>query len=364
MNPILPHQQQPGIGVILVNLGTPAAPEAGSIRRYLKQFLSDPRVVELPRWLWMPILHGFILPFRPRKLVEAYSKVWGEDGSPLLSISRQQVAELQQALGTSVVVDLAMTYGEPSVQSSLERMRALGVRRILFLPMYPQYSGTTTAAAFDALAEAMRKQRWIPEIRTINSYHDHDRYIEALANSVNEHWQARGRADHLLISFHSIPRKYLELGDPYYCQCQKTARLLSEKLQLSSTMFSISFQSRLGRQPWLQPYTDMVIPQLAAQGIESLDVICPGFSVDCLETLEEVAIRYSETFTGAGGEELRYIPALNASADHIRMLKELTLQHVYQWQPDEASAEELKQRLLRIDAVKPTLNSPSLLPDA
>tara|TARA_R110000787_G_scaffold42983_40_gene105462 strand:- start:3262 stop:4356 length:1095 start_codon:yes stop_codon:yes gene_type:complete len=364
MNSILPHSQQPRIGVMLVNLGTPAAPEAAAIRRYLKQFLSDPRVVELPRWLWKPILHGFILPFRPRKLVEAYSKVWGEDGSPLLSISKQQVEALQAALGETVVVDLAMTYGEPSVQSSLERLQALGAQKILFLPMYPQYSGTTTAAAFDALAVAMRKQRWIPEIRTINCYHDHDRYIEALADSVNEHWQARGRADHFLISFHSIPRKYLEMGDPYYCQCQKTARLLADKLKLGSADFSVSFQSRLGRQPWLQPYTDLVIPQLAAKGNKRLDVICPGFSVDCLETLEEVAIRYSEAFSGAGGEELRYIPALNAGAAHIQMLKELTLKHLHQWQAEETTADELKRRQIQVDAFKPTLNSPTLMPEA
>lgn len=307
-------------GVLLVNLGTPDAPTAGAIRRYLREFLSDPRVVELPRVLWLPILYGFILPLRPRKLAHAYASVWDAQGSPLLKIARAQTEKLRTALGAEIPVALGMSYGNPSLASALAELDAQGVDRILLLPLYPQYSGTTTATVLERVFRELSKRRKLPELRTINDYHDHPGYIAALAQSVREHWQHAGRADHLLMSFHSIPQKYVDLGDPYDAQCKRSAALLAQALALASGEWSISFQSRLGTQPWLQPYTDKVLPELAAQGIRSLDVICPGFSADCLETLEEVAIRYCDDFLAAGGKSFRYIPALNASDSCVSFL--------------------------------------------
>ena len=359
-----PHRLPARTGVLLVNLGTPDAPTAPAIRRYLRQFLSDRRVVELPRALWMLVLHGFILPFRPRRLVHAYQKVWTAQGSPLLAISREQQQALAAAFGPDVVVALAMTYGEPSIESALAQLEQAGVRRLLVLPMYPQYSGTTTAAVFDALFAAMGHRRWMPEIRTIGSYHDDPSHIEALATSIQAYWQQHGRGDHFLISFHSIPRAYLENGDPYFCQCQKTARLLVERLGLAEGTWSVSFQSRLGRQPWLMPYSDLVIPQLATErGVRRLDVACPGFSADCLETLEEVAIRYAADFRAAGGETLRYIPALNAQSGHIEALATLCRRHLQGWidQPVEDLA-ALEARQQRVEQARPTLESMTLLP--
>lgn len=355
------HRLPARSGVLLVNLGTPDTPTAPAIRRYLRQFLSDRRVVELPRWLWLAVLYLFILPFRPRRLVHAYSKVWGAQGSPLLAIARAQATALSAELGDAAIVDLAMTYGEPSIESGLARLEQAGVRRLLVLPLYPQYSATSTAAAFDALFAALGRRRWIPELRTIGSYHDDPGYIEAVARSIEAHWRDQGRGDHLLISFHSIPRRYVEAGDPYFCQCQKTARLLIERLGLNSTSCSVSFQSRLGRQPWLMPYTDVVVPQLAAAGVRTLDVVCPGFSADCLETLEEVAIRYATDFTAAGGNALRYVPALNAQPIHIEALAALCRRHLQGWDTGSTSSREddIEQRLRRVDRLRPSLDSPA-----
>lgn len=358
-----PHRTAARTGLLLINLGTPEAPTAGAIRRYLRQFLSDRRVVEFPRLAWLAILYLFILPFRPRRLVHAYEKVWTARGSPLLAISRDQQRALSNAFGSDIVVGLAMTYGEPSIEHALTEFESAGVRRVLVLPLYPQYSGTTTAAVLDALFAALGRRRWMPEIRTINSYHDDPDHIEALATSIESWWQANGRGGHLLISFHSIPRRYVEAGDPYFCQCQKTARLLAARLGLENGAWSVSFQSRLGRQPWLMPYSDIVIPQLAAErGVRRLDVVCPGFSADCLETLEEVAIRYAADFTAAGGETLRYIPALNAQPEHIAALAALCRRHLQGWidRPTEDPA-EIAIRLQRVEALRPTLDSPRLL---
>ena len=341
--------------MLLVNLGTPDAPTPAAIRRYLREFLSDRRVVELPRILWLSVLYLVILPFRPRKLVHAYSKVWTTRGSPLLAISRAQQAGLKAALGERADVGLAMTYGEPSIASALHQFEHEGVRRVLVLPLYPQYSGTTTAAVNDAVFRVLGKQRWMPDLRTLGSYHDHAPYIEALAASIEAHWTQQGRGDHLLMSFHSIPRRYLEAGDPYFCQCHKTARLLASQLGLKADQWSVSFQSRLGRQPWLQPYTDIVLPELARKGLRKLDLACPGFSADCLETLEEVAIRYADTFRTAGGEALRYIPALNDTPTHIDMLAGLCRDHLQGWPgnaPDERDALDPEARLTRVDAVR------------
>jgi ferrochelatase len=313
----------PRSGVLLVNLGTPDAPTPAAIRRYLREFLSDPRVVELPRALWLPVLYGFILPFRPYKLAKAYGSIWTKHGSPLLDASRRQAEGLRQLLGADIPVALGMTYGNPGIPAALDELRAKGAERIIVLPLYPQYSGTTTAAVIDALFRALARERRLPELHTINDYHGHPAYIAALADSVRTHWQRSGSAGHLLISFHSIPKRYVDQGDPYEAQCQRTAHLLAQALQLAPERWSISYQSRLGREPWLQPYTDLVIPEFAARGIETLDVICPGFSADCLETLEEVAIRYRASFLASGGQDLRYIPALNADTAHIQMMRDL-----------------------------------------
>lgn len=331
MQPISPlaaraHATPPATGVLLVNLGTPDAPTAPAIRRYLAEFLRDTRVVDLPRPLWLTILYGFILPFRPRKLVHAYSSVWTEDGAPLLAITRRLTEalkpKLQARYGGRVQLAFAMRYGNPSIASALDAFAAAGVRRLLVLPLYPQYSASCNASSFDAVWAWMRQQRWTPEVRTIASYHDDPRYIAALADSVRAHWDREGRGEHLLMSFHGIPRRFVLEGDPYYCHCQKTGRLLADALGLKPEQYTVSFQSRLGREVWLQPYTDEVLPTLAQRGLRHVDAICPGFSADCLETLEEVAIRYRELFAEHGGS-LRYIPALNDSAAHVDALDSL-----------------------------------------
>lgn len=300
-----------GTGVLLVNLGTPDAPTAPAIRRFLGQFLSDRRVVDLPRALWLPILYGFILPFRPGRLAEAYEKIWTAEGSPLMAISRKQAAALRTQM--NIPVALGMCYGTPSIAEGLRELREQGAEKIVLLPLYPQFSHTTTSAALDQIGD-------LSHIEVIRDYHAEAGYIAALAESVREHWRAKGRGDHLLMSFHGIPQRYVDAGDPYEKQCRETARLLAAALNLSDGEWSLGFQSRLGRAPWLKPYTDVLLPQFAQRGIRKLDALCPGFSADCLETMEEVAIRYADDFCEAGGEALRYIPALNASVAHIDAL--------------------------------------------
>lgn len=321
----------------MVNLGTPNAPTASAIRRYLGEFLWDRRVVELPRLGWWLVLNLLVLTLRPRRLVPAYSSVWTDEGSPLIAIARRQVAgvgeRLRAEFGDRVIVELGMTYGDPSIASAIDALRARGATRLLLLPLYPQYSATTTAATFDAVWRHLMDLRRVPAVRTVDSYHDDPAYIEALAASVRRHWDTEGEAEHLLFSFHSIPRKCLERGDPYHCLCQKTARLTAEALGLAPGRWSLSFQSRISRQPWLKPYTDLVIKQLAESGVRTLDVICPGFSADCLETLEEVSIRYHEDFAAAGGGSLRYIPALNDHPEHLDLLTGLLRRELTGWVP-------------------------------
>jgi ferrochelatase len=323
------------VAVLLVNLGTPAAPTTDAVRDYLGQFLSDPRVIELPRWLWWPILHGYILRTRPRRSAEAYAKVWRNDGSPLLVWSERLAAgvraEVTRRTSNKVDVALAMTYGEPSLQSALGDLMSTGVRRVLVLPLFPQYSATSTGAALDAAMRALQTLRWPPEIRTIDDYHSDAGYLAALVGSVQAHWAEHGRAEKLLLSFHGIPEKYAKAGDPYPEQCRETARRLGDALGMGNDELLVTFQSRLGRQPWLRPYTDETIGQLARQDVATLDVLCPGFAVDCLETLEEVAMRYRTTFLTNGGRQFRYIPALNDGRAHVSALADIAMRQLAGW---------------------------------
>jgi ferrochelatase len=329
------HATEDRLGVLLINLGTPDEASTSAVRRYLAEFLWDPRVIEVPRPIWWLILHGVILRIRPRQSAEAYREVWTEEGSPLLVWSQKQRRKLEKMLSaslpTKVPVALGMRYGNPSVESALEELRAANVRRLLILPLYPQYSATTTASAFDAVSNVLARWRWLPEIRWVNQYHDEAGYVGALSASVRECWASQGRGEHLLMSFHGLPKRYLLAGDPYHCQCQKTARLLADSLFLKEGEWSIAFQSRVGREEWLRPYTEEHLQKMAARGVKRVDVVCPGFSVDCLETLEEIAMRYAESFTAAGGESLNYIPALNARNDHISFLTQLAIRHLQGW---------------------------------
>ena len=340
-----PHLRQPKVGVLLLNLGTPDAPTPSALRRYLGEFLWDPRIVEMSRPVWWLILHGIILRTRPAKSAHAYQTVWTEQGSPLLVTSQQQVTALQQRLQDEVnphfVVELGMRYGNPSIASALDKLKKANVQRLVVLPLYPQYSATTTASSFDAIYQELQRWRWIPEIRFINGYADHPAYISALAQSVEQTWQTQGRSELLIFSFHGTPQRYFESGDPYYCFCQKSARLVAEKLGLSQEHYRVTFQSRFGKEPWLQPYTDATLESLPATGVKSVSVVCPGFSVDCLETIEEIEVENRDIFLSAGGESFQYIPALNASDAHIEMMKQLVEQHCSGWPlPDDGVLEK------------------------
>ncbi len=318
------------VGVLLINLGTPDAPTPKALRRYLAEFLWDRRVVDLPRPLWWLILHGIILRTRPARSAEAYKTVWTEQGSPLLVISREQQHKLQQRLDEQEPgryrVALGMRYGNPSIASAIDELRQAGVEELVVLPLYAQNSCSTTGSSCDALADAMKQGRFVPALRFIADYHDQPSYIEALADSVRRHWQSHGRAERLLISFHGTPRRFRDEGDRYYDHCQRTAQLLAGALGLQEGQWQMSFQSRFGREEWLRPYTDETLKGLPAEGVRSVDVICPGFSADCLETLEEIAEENREYFLEAGGEVYRYIPALNADDDHIAMMAALIRQ--------------------------------------
>jgi ferrochelatase len=324
--------------VLLVNLGTPTAPEAGAVRRYLRQFLSDPRVVEIPRWAWWPILYGIILTLRPRKSAAKYATIWTERGSPLMVHSEQQALLLRGYLGErgfDVDVALAMRYGEPSIASVLQRLRQSAVERVLLLPMYPQYSGTTTASVLDEVFDELRRTRNVPEVRWVRHFHDHPAYIESVKLAVLGHWKKHGRPQDaggtLLMSFHGVPKRTLKLGDPYHCECQKTGRLLAGALGLKDDEYRLTFQSRFGRAEWLQPYTAATLHELGAKGVPRVDVICPGFTADCLETLEEIAQEGRQEFLDAGGREFHYIPTLNDSPAFISALADIAQLHMQGW---------------------------------
>jgi ferrochelatase len=331
------RESTPATGVLLINLGTPSAPTAAAVRKYLAQFLADRRVIDTPRWLWWPILHAVVLRFRPRRSARAYAKIWSPQGSPLLVNSQALANRLAADLVNTDLADanirvaLGMTYGEPAIGKAIRELLTDGVRRILLLPLYPQYSATSTAAAFDAVFAALRSERQVPEIRSIADYHAEPDYIEALAASVEKYWFTHGRGERLLLSFHGIPERYVGAGDPYRDQCMATAHLLRERLGVSASELDVTFQSRVGRERWLAPYTDVKLVEFAQSGVRHAQVLCPGFAVDCLETLEEIAIRGREQFLAAGGQRLDYIPALNATDAHARLLRGLIERHTQGW---------------------------------
>ena len=332
--PTYRHGSPERCAVLLVNLGTPDAPTPAALRRYLAEFLWDPRVVEIPRPLWWLILHGVILRTRPAQSAAKYASIWTGDGSPLLTWTERQAKRLQGDLGQrghAVIVRPAMRYGQPAIATALDALKAEGATRILVLPLYPQYAAATTASSFDAVAAWAHRTRRLPELRFVNHYHDDAGYIDALAASVSAHWRREGRALKLVMSFHGLPARSLSLGDPYHCECHVTARLLAQRLRLAAEDYLVTFQSRLGRAKWLEPYTEPALKQLAAQGIDSVDVICPGFPADNLETLEEINIEARATFLGAGGKRFEFIPCLNDQDGWIRALTDITLQHLQGW---------------------------------
>ncbi|TAH41960.1 MAG: ferrochelatase [Dokdonella sp.] len=332
----------PSLAVLLVNLGTPDAPDAASVRRYLSDFLSDPRVVEQPRWLWWPILHGFVLRVRPARSAQAYKSIWTADGSPLQVGTRQLATRLdarfQELAPGRVKVVHAMRYGAPSLADTLAELAREGMQRLLVVPLFPQFSATTTASVMDDLGRVLARWRKPPELRFVSDYHADELHIDALAQSVRAHWQSHGRGERLLLSFHGIPQRYVESGDPYLDQCRATAAALQARLGIEGRQIIACFQSRVGREPWLQPYFDETLNALAGQGVRSVDVLSPGFAVDCLETLEEIAMQGRDSFLKAGGEKFHFIACLNDSDDQVLALESLIRRHCAGWP-------ELSQRL-------------------
>ncbi|WP_237248703.1 ferrochelatase [Sideroxyarcus emersonii] len=343
-------------GILLVNLGTPDAPTPQAVRSYLKEFLSDPRVVEIPRPIWWLILNGIILNTRPRKSAAKYATVWMKEGSPLRVHTEKQAALLQGYLGqrtqAPLVVEFAMRYGNPSIPSVLDKLKRQNCQRILVVPMYPQYAASTTATANDVVFDALKLMRNAPALRTIRNFHDRPGYINALAGNINAYWMKHGRPEKLLMSFHGLPQFTLDKGDPYHCECHKTGRLLAQELGLTPEQYAISFQSRFGKAEWLKPYTTATLKEWGASKIRRVDVVCPGFVADCLETLEEIALEGKEDFLHAGGGEYHYIPCLNESDAWMRALTELVMDNLQGWliEPDAAELEQSRLRALDLQA--------------
>lgn len=319
-----------GPAILLINLGTPDSPTPRAVRRYLRQFLSDPRVIEIPRAIWLPVLHVFVLNTRPAQSARKYASIWYPDGSPLRVHTERQAQLLGERLGSQVRVEFAMRYGEPSIPETLARLKAEGCERVLLFPLYPQYAASTTASAIDHAAEFLRRTRNVPEIRVVKEFHDHPAYIGALAGLVREHWES-GRPDRLLMSFHGLPRYTVARGDPYSKQCQRTARLLAERLGLAEGAWQTTFQSRFGRTEWIEPYTASTLFDCGRQGLRRVDVVCPGFVADCLETLEEIGIEGRKIFLDSGGREFRMLPCLNARSEWIDALAVIARQHLAGW---------------------------------
>ncbi|HET7527346.1 MAG TPA: ferrochelatase [Burkholderiaceae bacterium] len=341
------HDRAERTAVLLTNLGTPDAPTAAAVRKYLAEFLSDPRVVEIPRALWWPILNGVILRTRPAKSAAKYAAIWTREGSPLATWTRLQADRLRGSLGErghAVLVQSAMRYGQPSIASALDTLKAQGATRVLVLPLYPQYSAATTASTLDAVADWVRRVRRVPELRVVNQFHDDEAYLTALTSRVREHWMREGRGRMLLMSFHGLPARTLALGDPYHCQCQKTARLLAERLGLKADEYKVTFQSRFGRARWLEPATDATLRKLGPEGVERVDVLCPGFAADCLETLEEIGIEGRRTFITAGGKAFHAIACLNDHPPWIDALAKLAIRHLQGWPTAVPSSDELQRQ--------------------
>lgn len=335
-----PALHTPSTAILWCNLGSPDAPTASAVRTYLAQFLSDPRVVEIPKAIWAPILHGIILRTRPAKSAAKYASIWTAEGSPLKVWTAKQAMQLRSLLreqGQLVQVLDAMRYGQPAIGAQLDRLKTEGIERVLMLPAYPQYSGTTTASVIDAVNTWSVDVRRLPEFRFVNSYHDDPGYIEALARSVRRHWQANGQGEMLLMSFHGVPERTALLGDPYAKQCQETARLLADNLRLPASQYRVSFQSRFGKAKWLEPSTDATLRGFGAQGLSRVDVMCPGFTSDCLETLEEINMEGREAFLHSGGQAFNYIPCLNDDPDWIEALAQIAQRHLAGW-PTSAAA--------------------------
>jgi len=351
--PPFAHDRAPKVGVLLVNLGTPDAPTPAAVRRYLAEFLTDPRVVEIPSAVWRPILHGIILRTRPSQSAKKYALIWTKDGSPLLVHSLKQKALLQGFVGQRLKaaglpsdfapVELGMRYGAPTIAGALDKLRAADCDRILVVPLYPQYAASSTGSAHDAVCDYLKRTRRVPALRTIDAFHDEPAYIKALAQNANDYWVKHGRPDFVVLSFHGLPRRTLELGDPYHCQCHKTARLLAAELGLEARHCAVTFQSRFGRAEWLKPYTADTLIALAREGKGRVDVICPGFVADCLETLEEIGIEGRQAFLRAGGKDFHVIPCLNEHPRWIAALAELVQRNLAGWlsAPPDAQAREL-----------------------
>ena len=355
--PEFEHGALPRTAILLINLGTPDAPDFWSVRRYLKQFLSDPRVVEIPRALWWLILNGIILWTRPAASARKYAAVWTNGGSPLRMHSEHLAAELRRRLpesGSAVsLLEYAMCYGNPSIESVLNKLRAAGTERVLLVPLYPQYAASTTGAAYDAVGNWLRRTRNVPEIRWIRHFHDHPAYIRALTRLVSDHWERHGRPARLLMSFHGLPRYTLDKGDPYHCECHKTARLLADALGLAAEEWQISFQSRFGAARWLEPYTVATLREWGRKASGRVDVVCPGFVADCLETLEEIGIEGRHTFLAAGGKEFHLLPCLNAREDWVRALQEICAGHLPGWEPAAPdAADATRKRAMALGAKK------------
>ena len=355
--PAYRHGQPPRTAVLMVALGTPEAPTAAALRRDLGQFLADPRVVEIPNPWWWLILHGVILRVRPAKSAAKYATIWTPDGSPLAVWTDKQAKLLAGYLGERghrVLVRHAMRYGEPSLPKVLDQLKAEGATRVLVLPMYPQYAAATTASVVDAVGDWARRTRTLPELRFVQRFHDDAGYVDALARRVLDHWQTHGRPDRLVLSFHGVPYRSLTLGDPYHCECHKTARLLGERLGLPADQLVVTFQSRFGKARWLEPYTEPTLRRLAAQGVGRVDVMCPGFVADCLETLEEIAQEAKAAFLSAGGREFNYIACLNDRHEWIAALASLAIRHLQGWDTtsptDAAALQAQRERALALGA--------------
>ena len=332
------------VGVIITNLGTPDSPEPAALRRYLKQFLSDPRIVEIPRLLWRLVLHGVILRIRPRRSAANYKKIWTDKGSPLAVHTRDLANGLQQALkkrfGENLLVDYAMRYGSPPISRTMQQQFDQGVQKLLVLPLYPQYSCSTTGSTFDAIAADFSQRRTLPDLQFVANYYDHSEFIMALCSSIKTHWEQFGRADRIIFSYHGEPKRYVDNGDPYQFQCEETSRLLAAALDLNEQEYLTAYQSRFGREEWLRPYLDETLRSFPAQGVKSVQIVCPGFAVDCLETLDEIAVENRDYFLEAGGERYEYIPCLNSSVDHIEALATVIADRLSCWLPECKNPEE------------------------